>query len=100
MATADVTITYADVAFPASSAPVVNHVNVQIGVQTQTVQPGVTDVVFNGLAAGDYTAVAQAFDGNGQPIGNPVTQAFSIPAGPPATVNVSLPASLSVAVSQ
>ena len=50
-------------------------------------QPGAID-----LAAGDYTATAQAVDASGAAIGSAATDSFTIAA--PATVTVSIPVSM------
>lgn len=94
---ANIAITYTDVpGFPAGS--VVDHIVVTVvGTANslpnmQAVPPGTASVSFD-LAADDYTVSAQGFPVTGPGFGQAVTTAFSITA--PATISLSLPATVS-----
>ena len=97
------TITYAlsDPTFPASA--VVDHIVVSIADAaltppvsvSQSIPPGTTTATFANVAPGTYTASAQAVDATGVALGAAATTTFTVAA--PATISLSLPASISVA---
>lgn len=93
-------IAFADVSgFPAGS--VVSHVDLTVlapdGASTvRSLRPDETSVTLAFDVVGDYSATVQAIDASGALLGNPALAAFSISA--PATVTLSLPASLTASV--
>ena len=104
MSNAVLTVAYSDVpGFPAGSAVASILVSVTDTsvtpptAVTQTVSPGTTAVTFANLAAGTYSVSVAAQDASNAVLGTPVTGTFDVPV--PATVTLTLPASVSAVVS-